>query len=116
MTVKVAWFSTDFSTEKIPDPIKSARNGRQEFVEGQQRISFGGTYLQRGAMPAMELTKHGYESIICWRFQQDDDGNIHVLDMHGQWRHFLVTEMDGTRRPGANAPCSCRWNPDGQRS
>jgi|ERR1035437_506941 hypothetical protein len=85
MTVKVAWFSTDFSTEKIPDPIKSARNGRQEFVEGQQRISFGGTYLQRGAMPAMELTKHGYESVICWRFQQDDDGNIHVLDMHGQW-------------------------------
>ena len=48
-------------------------------------MSFGGTFLQRGAMPAAELAKHGYDTHLSWRFEVAPDGHIRTLDMEGNW-------------------------------
>ena len=86
MSISVGYFSTDFTAEPIPDPEKSARTGRQEFVEGVQRMSYGGTFYYRGAMPGMALNEHGYDNHLSWRFRQADDGHIETLDMEGEWQ------------------------------
>src|SRR5579863_1024472 len=82
---QIAWFSTDFTAERIPDPIKSAQTGKEEFVEGQQRLTHGGTFLQRGAMPAFEMSKHGWDCHISWQFRVAPDGHIQTIDPQGNW-------------------------------
>ncbi len=81
----IGFFSTDFSTEPVVDGWQSKVQGKQVFVPGQQRMSFGGTFLQRGAMPAMELNKHGYDNHLAWRFEVAPDGHIRTLDVEGNW-------------------------------
>jgi hypothetical protein len=81
----IGFFSTDFSSEPVVDETQSRIQGKQVFVPGQQRISFGGTFLQRGAMPAMELNKHGYDNHLAWRFEVAPDGHIRTLDLEGNW-------------------------------
>ena len=83
--MKVGLFSTDFSQEPILDEQASALEGRQVFRKDQQRISFGGTFYYRGAMPGMELNKHGYDNHLAWRFQTAPDGHLRTLDMNGEW-------------------------------
>src|SRR5665213_1470408 len=82
---QIAFFSTDFSAEPIVDELESARQGKQVFVEGQQRMSFGGTFYYRGAMPGIELNQHGYDNHLSWRFQSAPDGHIRTLGMDGEW-------------------------------
>jgi len=82
--VEIALFSTDFSSEPVIDEEKSRLTGRQEIVPGQKRMSYGGTFKTRGAMPGMELNKHGYNNHLAWRFQVAPDGHIQTLDMHGE--------------------------------
>lgn len=81
----IGYFSTDFSSEPVLDEVQSQIQGKQVFVPGQKRMSFGGTFLQRGAMPAMELNKHGYDCHLSWRFEVAPDGHIRTLDMEGNW-------------------------------
>lgn len=83
--MEIGFFSTDFSTEPVVDEYQSQIQQKQVFVPGQQRMSFGGTFLQRGAMPAMELNKHGYDNHLSWRFEVAPDGHIRTLDMEGNW-------------------------------
>ena len=79
------FFSTDFNQTPIIDQGKSALAGREIHVPGKSNIAFGGTYLMRGAMPAMELNKHGYECTISWKFRQEPSGEISGMDRHGNW-------------------------------
>lgn len=81
----IGFFSTDFSAEPVVDEVQSQIQGKQVIVPGKKRMSFGGTFLQRGAMPAMELNKHGYDNHLCWRFEVAPDGHIRTLDMEGNW-------------------------------
>lgn len=81
----IAYFSTDFTQEPVVDEAASALAGKQVFVEGQMRLTFGGTFYNRGAMPGMELNKHGYDNHLAWRFTQHPDGHISTVDMHGEW-------------------------------
>lgn len=83
--MEIGFFSTDFSSEPVLDEYQSQIQQKQVFVPGQQRMSFGGTFLQRGAMPAMELNKHGYNNHLSWRFECAPDGHIRTLDMNGEW-------------------------------
>ena len=78
-------FTTDWQESKVPDPEKSARTGRQEFIEGKRAMSFGGTFYYRGALPLTELTKHGYEMKLSWRFRVAGDGHIEMMDTEGGW-------------------------------
>ncbi len=82
---EIGFFSTDFSTEPVIDEVQSQIQQKQVFVPGQKRMSFGGTFLQRGAMPATELAKHGYDTHLSWRFEVAPDGHIRTLDMEGNW-------------------------------
>ena len=75
MTVSIGWFSTDFNSTPAPEGSPP----------GTQIVSFGGTYLMRCAMPAMEMAKHGYKSTISWRFRQEPSGEISVMDREGEW-------------------------------
>lgn len=69
----VAYFSTDWASEKSPeDPTK-------------QILTFGGTFLQRGAMPAMELNNHGWNCHLSWRFEIAPDGHVRTMDTEGNW-------------------------------
>lgn len=79
----VALFSTDFSQEPVVDEEKSQITGKQVFVPGAKRLSYGGTYKTRLAMPGMELNKHGYDCHLAWRFQVASDGHMQTIDMHG---------------------------------
>ena len=78
-------FTTDWQEDKVPDPVKSARTGRQEFITDKRSMSFGGTFYYRGAMPLMELNQHGYETRLSWRFQTTPSGRIHMMDVTGEW-------------------------------
>lgn len=84
--MQIGFFSTDFSREPVVDEEQTRLTGKQCYVNGQVRLSFGGTFLQRGAMPAMELNKHGYDNHLSWRFEVASDGHIRTLDMNGEWQ------------------------------
>lgn len=81
--MKTAFFSTDFTQDPVVDEEQSQIQGQQVFVQGAKRLSFGGTMKTRGAMPAMELNKHGYDNHLAWRFHVAPDGHIQTIDMHG---------------------------------
>lgn len=87
--MKVAWFTTDWQMEPVLDEVKTRLYGRQVFIPGKKRASYGGTFYQRGAMPAMELERHGYEVILSWRFEQMPDGRLQVLDQFGNWHNDI---------------------------
>lgn len=79
-------FTTDWSESMVPDPVKSARTGRQEFIEGKRAMTFGGTFYYRGAMPLTEMAKHDdWETRLSWRFQTKPDGSITMMDPEGNW-------------------------------
>ena len=79
-------FTTDWSETKVPDPVKSAQTGKQEFIEDKRAMSFGGTFYYRGAMPLTELAKHDdWELRLSWRFQVAPDGHITMMDTEGNW-------------------------------
>jgi hypothetical protein len=70
--MKIGYFTTDW--QKTPTG-----------VPGQVQMSYGGTYYYRGALPAIELGKHGYETILSWNFRTHEDGHIEVMDTQGEW-------------------------------
>ena len=70
---EVAFFSTDWHAEKPP--------GQPD----KRLMTFGGTFFYRGAMPAAELAKHGWETHLCWRFEVAPDGHIRTMDPEGNW-------------------------------
>jgi glycosyltransferase involved in cell wall biosynthesis len=82
--LKIAAWSSDWLSEPVPDPDKSAFTGKQEFKDQRQMI-FGGTYYYRLAMPVMELVKHGYESILTWQIDVASDGHLRVMNTVGEW-------------------------------
>ena len=84
MTILAA-FSTDWSQEKVPDEAQTALTGRQSYKEGQSLLTFGGTYFYRCAMPAMELAKHGYTSILSYQLDVATDGHFRAMDTAGDW-------------------------------
>ena len=84
--MQIGFFSTDWSQSPAIDEEKSRITGRQEVIPGKTTLTFGGTFLQRGAMPAMELNKHGYDNHLAWRFQVAPDGHIQTMDMNGDWQ------------------------------
>ena len=87
MTTKVAFFSTDFSESPVKDEYQSQIQGKDVFRQGVRKLEFGGTFLQRGAMPAMEMTKHDdWDCHLAWRFRSAPDGHIETLDVEGNWR------------------------------
>ena len=78
-------FTTDWQESPLIDEEKSQATGKQEIVEGKKTMSFGGTFYYRGAMPLMELAKHGYEIKISWKFNVAPDGHIRMMDTNGEW-------------------------------
>ena len=78
-------FSTDWSSDAVPDKEKSAVTGKAEFVPGKQVVSFGGTMYHRLCMPAMELARHGYTSVLSWRLDGSSDGHLRMMDPQGEW-------------------------------
>ena len=70
---QIGWFTTDWSADEVPGE------------PGKRRLSFGGTFYNRGAMPAMEMAKHGWDCVISHNFGPAKDGHIRVLDMNGDW-------------------------------
>lgn len=79
-------FTTDWQKSPVPDEAKSRMTGRQEFVEGQEAMSFGGTFYYRGAMPLMELAKQDdWETRLSWQFNIATDGHIRMMDPTGEW-------------------------------
>ncbi len=84
--VSIGYFSTDFVSEPVKDDMASAAQGRDVFVEGVKRLSYGGTFFYRGAMAGMELNNHGYSNHLSWRFRSAPDGHIQTLDMEGNWQ------------------------------
>ena len=69
--MKIGWHSTDWSKKDLPD--------------NQVRMTHGGTYYARMAMPALELAKHGYECLISWKMHPAPDGHLRIMDQFGQW-------------------------------
>ena len=82
----IGFYSTDWSSEPVPDPEHSQITGKQEFIPNKQALTFGGTFLQRGAMPAMELARHGYDTFLSWRMTDAPDGHFRMMDTDGNWR------------------------------
>ncbi len=81
MTV-VGAFTTDWSQEPVVDEWQSQVQGKQVFVPGQQRLSHGGTFWNRGSMPLMEMGKHDdWEVFLSWTFRTAADGSIEMLDV-----------------------------------
>ncbi len=78
-------FTTDWQESPLIDEEKSQATGKQEVVEGQKTMSFGGTFYYRGAMPLMELAKHGHDVKISWKFNVAPDGHIRMMDTDGEW-------------------------------
>src|SRR6185437_9718558 len=85
--VKIAFFSTDWQFQPVPDHEKSIRSGRSEYVKGKKLATFGGTYWYRMAMPAEALTKYaGIETVLSPMVRNvPETGEIHVMDPHGVW-------------------------------
>ena len=81
----IAFFSTDFSMSDVPDEERSRLTGRPHMIPGKKIVTFGGTLMQRGAMPGMELNKHGYDNHLSWRFRVAPDGHLQTLDPQGEW-------------------------------
>lgn len=90
---KIAWFSTDWQQEPVMDEIASKIAGRPRIVPGQKKLSYGGTYMQRMALPAMELQNHGYESVLAWQYRTNPDGTISFLDVFGNWHDDCQTSI-----------------------
>ncbi len=102
MAISIGAFSTDFTQEPIIDEEKSRLTGKTEVVPNQKRLSFGGTFWYRGAMPLMELNKHGYDNHLSWRFQTAPDGHIQTLDVNGEWHDpDVVYQQRWMHRDGA---------------
>lgn len=70
--MKIGYFTTDW--QQGPSPI-----------EGKICMSYGGTFYYRGALPAFELAKHDWDTVISWRFQAAPDGHLRVMDTNGEW-------------------------------
>lgn len=85
--MKVALFSTDFQFNKVIDPVASRRAQRDVFVEGQNQVTFGGTYWYRMAMPWGEVGKHGHEIVVTWQMDNAPDGRLRVLGPDGHTWH-----------------------------
>ena len=83
--MKIAFFSTDWTSEDVPDPEATAITGKPQFIPGKKTLTFGGTFLMRGAMPGMELKKHGYECFLSWRLGDSPDGALTAVDTEGEW-------------------------------
>ena len=83
--MKIAFFSTDWTSEDVPDPEATAITGKPQFIPGKKTLTFGGTFLMRGAMPGMELKKHGYECFLSWRLGDSPDGALTAMDTEGEW-------------------------------
>lgn len=81
----VAWFSTDWQFDPVPDRLASARAGRPVHVPGKRVASYGGTYYYRMAMPAMELAKHGYDCLLSYAVQSAPDGHLRVFGTDQEW-------------------------------
>ena len=80
---QISLFSTDFTQEPVIDEAASKLAGSERFIPGAKRLSYGGTFKTRGAMPGMELNNHGYDNHLSWRFQIAPDGHIQTIDMQG---------------------------------
>ena len=82
---KISWFSTDWTFDPVPDRLASARAGRPVAVPGKRVATYGGTYYYRMAMPAMELAKHGYDSLLSYAVTSASDGHLRVLGVDQEW-------------------------------
>ena len=80
-------FTTDWQESKVPDPVKSAQSGRQEFLTDKVAMSFGGTFYYRGALPLTALAERSpdWEVRLSWRFSVAPDGHISMMDTNGDW-------------------------------
>ena len=83
--MRICFFSTDWTSEPVPDLEATKLTGKPQFIPGKQRLAFGGTFLTRGAMPGMELKKHGYDCFLSWRIESQPDGTIRAIDTNGEW-------------------------------
>lgn len=83
--MKIAFYSTDWTRDRIKDDIKSALAGKTVFVPNKVQMTFGGTYYYRLAMPGMELTKHGYDNFLSYQMDAAPDGHIRAMDTQGNW-------------------------------
>lgn len=70
---EIGFFSTDWSSQTHPDQ------------PDKHLLTFGGTFFYRGAMPATELARHGWDTHVCWRFDVAPDGHIRTMDPEGNW-------------------------------
>ena len=82
--MRIAAWSSDWLSEPVPDEGKSALTGKREFTNKRQML-YGGTYYYRLAMPVMELSKHGYESLLTWQIDVASGGHLRVMDTVGEW-------------------------------
>lgn len=72
-TPSIGFFTTDWSSEvSQEDPTKRI-------------VSYGGTFYHRGAMPALELQNHEWNTHLSWRFDIAADGHIRTMDTNGEW-------------------------------
>jgi len=69
---KIAAFSTDWRFETIPGTRTKA-------------ATYGGTYFYRLAMPAMELAKHGYDTMLSFAVRTASDGHLQVMGTDRVW-------------------------------
>lgn len=46
---------------------------------------YGGTYLQRLAMPTMALSQHGYNAFLSWNLNVKPSGEFVLMDPQGDW-------------------------------
>lgn len=82
----IAAFSTDWTSEPVPDELKSALTGRPEVVAGKTVMTYGGTFYSRGAMPLLEMDRNTEHTVfLTWRFRVTDDGVIEAMDTQGEW-------------------------------
>ena len=85
MTIAIGGFSTDWSVSPVLNVEASRLYGRDIFKKGIKEATFGGTWMQRGAMPLMELNKHEYENHLSFKFRVTKDGSIETMDPEGNW-------------------------------
>lgn len=82
---KVAWFSTDWQFEPAVDELASRVAGRPIPIPGKRVATYGGTYYYRMALPAMELAKHGYQSVLAYAVRPGPDGRLSALGVDQCW-------------------------------
>lgn len=83
---RLCLFTTDWSEERVLDETRTRLAGREVFVPGKKKLSYGGTSYTRLFMPGMELAKHDWDVSLSWRFEQAPDGHLRFMDTNGDWQ------------------------------